>query len=114
VDGNDVVLVHESVQKAVRRARRGRGPGLVELVTYRYRAHAEGMEEVRSQEEIGEWRRRDPVATFRKTLMEQGILAGDDMRKMDAEVQAEIEAAIRFAEESPRPEPEVAFEDLFA
>jgi TPP-dependent pyruvate/acetoin dehydrogenase alpha subunit len=114
VDGNDVIAVHTAVQKAVKRARKGEGPSFLELMTYRFKMHAEGMEEIRPQEEIGEWKRRDPVATFRKDLMDQGILTDGDVQKIDREVQEEIEEAIRFAEESPRPEREVAFEDLFA
>lgn len=114
VDGNDVVAVHNSVQKAVERARKGEGPSLVELMTYRFRVHAEGMDEIRSQEEIGEWESKDPVVAFREELLEQGILTGDDVRKIDGEVHADIEEAIKFAEGSPRPEPEAAFEDLFA
>jgi TPP-dependent pyruvate/acetoin dehydrogenase alpha subunit len=114
VDGNDVIAVHKAVQKAVKRAKKGEGPSFLELMTYRFEMHAEGMEEVRPQEEIGEWKRRDPVAAFKKNLMEQGILTSDDVRKIDGEVQADIEEAIKFAEGSPHPEPEVAFEDLFA
>jgi pyruvate dehydrogenase E1 component alpha subunit len=114
VDGNDVVAVHESVQEAVQRARRGEGPSLVELVTYRYKAHAERMEETRSQAEIDEWKTKDPVARFKKKLMKEGVLTEKDVEKIGEEVRAEIDEAIKFAEESPFPEPEVAFEDLFA
>lgn len=114
VDGNDVLAVHEAVQKAVKRAREGKGPSLVELITYRFRAHAEKMEEPRSQEEIDQWKTKDPIARFEKKLMKAGVLTEKKVEKIDREVRIEIEEAIRFAEESPAPEPEVAFEDLFA
>ena len=114
VDGNDVLAVHEAVQKAVKRAREGKGPSLVELITYRFRAHAERMEEPRSQEEIDQWKTKDPIARFKKKLMKAGVLTEKEVEKIDREVRIEIEEAIRFAEESPAPEPEVAFEDLFA
>ena len=114
VDGNDVLAVHEATQKAVKRARKGKGPSLVELITYRFRTHAERMEEPRSQEEIEQWKTKDPIARFEEKLMKVGVLTEKEVERINREVQINIEEAIRFAEESPEPEPEVAFEDLFA
>jgi len=114
LDGNDVVAVHETVQKAAEIARRGGGPSLVEFMTYRFRSHNERQKEMRPQSEIDEWIKKDPIVSFRQKLMEKGILKKEDVEKIAKDVQKEIEEAVKFAEQSPRPEPRVAFEDLFA
>jgi pyruvate dehydrogenase E1 component alpha subunit len=114
IDGNDVLAVHESVQHAVARARRGDGPSLVELMTHRLRPHLEGIEETRPQEVIDAMKANDPVEQFRRKLMEKGVLTEDADKRMHEESGRKIEDAIKFAEKSPPPEPEVAFEDLFA
>jgi pyruvate dehydrogenase E1 component alpha subunit len=113
IDGNDVIAVHEAVQKAAERARRGEGPSLIELTTYRIRSHNERSKEIRPQSEIDEWKKKDPVLTFRRQLIEKGILREGDVEKIAKDVETEIEEAVRFAEQSSPPEPKVAFEDLF-
>jgi 2-oxoisovalerate dehydrogenase E1 component len=72
VDGNDALAVHRAAGEAVRRARGGEGPTLIECKTYRTRAHSEGMRDAgyRTQEEIAAWKARDPVK-----LLRAGILA---------------------------------------
>src|SRR5205085_6183894 len=73
VDGNDVRAVHEAAAEAVRRARSGRGPTLLECRTYRTRPHAEGMGDFtyRTREEVEEWKTRCPIARLRQTLLEE-------------------------------------------
>ena len=114
VDGMDVIAVHNAVQKAVMRARKGEGPSLLDMVTYRFRPHNEGPAEIRPEKEINQWKEKDSVTTFKRDLMKKGILTEGAAKSINAEVQAEIAEAIRYAEQSPRPEPGVAFEDLFA
>jgi TPP-dependent pyruvate/acetoin dehydrogenase alpha subunit len=114
IDGNDVIAVHEAVQKAVARARKGKGPSLVECLTYRIRPHNEGSEEIRPRQEIERWKKKDPVLLFRRRLMAKGTLTEDAVKKIAEEVNAELEEALRFAEESPAAECQTAFEDLFA
>ena len=116
VDGNDVMAVYEAAEAAVSRARAGQGPTLIECKTYRWRGHTErpGQEDPRPKEEIEEWQRRDPINRFATSLMEHGILTEEAWQKMDAEILAAIEDAVRFSEESPFPEPEAAVEDIFA
>ncbi len=114
VDGNNVMEVYAAVQKAVARARRGEGPSIVECLTYRVRPHHEGTEEVRIPDEIEEWKGRDPVLSFEKELLTKGVLKGEEIRKIREEVKLEIEEAVKFAEASPRPDPQTAFEDLYA
>ncbi len=116
VDGNDVMAVYEAAEAAVNRARAGQGPTLIECKTYRWRGHTErpGQEDPRPKEEIEEWQQRDPINRFATSLMEHGILTEEVWQKMDADILAAIEDAVRFSEESPFPEPEAAVEDIFA
>ncbi len=116
VDGNDVMAVYEAAEAAVNRARAGQGPTLIECKTYRWRGHTErpGQEDPRPKEEIEEWRQRDPINRFTTSLMEHGLLTEEAWQKMDAEILAAIEDAVKFSEESPFPEPEAAVEDIFA
>ncbi len=113
VDGNDVIAVHEAIQKAAKRARRGGGPSLIELITYSTRPHNERQKETRPPEEIEKWRRKDPVLSFREKLMKMGVLTKEIAEEINEQVRLEIEEAVRFAEASPVPESGIAFEDLF-
>ena len=116
IDGNDVMAVYEAAEAAVNRARAGQGPTLIECKTYRWRGHTErpGQADPRPQAEIEEWRQRDPINRFVTNLMDQGILTEEAWQKMDAEILAAIEDAVKFSEESPFPDPEAAVEDIFA
>jgi acetoin:2,6-dichlorophenolindophenol oxidoreductase subunit alpha len=106
------------VSAAVKRARAGQGPSLVEAKTYRYRHHAEGALfdslMYRSQEEVEQWKQRDPVMMFRAHLVSDGILTEAGVEQIYDEVQAEVDAAVSFARESAYPSPEEAFEGLYA
>ena len=116
VDGNDVMAIYEAAEAAVNRARAGQGPTLIECKTYRWRGHTErpGQEDPRPQDEIETWRQRDPINRFTANLMDQGVLTEEAWEKMDAEILAAIEDAVKFAEESPFPDPGAAVEDVFA
>jgi TPP-dependent pyruvate/acetoin dehydrogenase alpha subunit len=114
VDGNNVIEVYAAIQKAVARARKGEGPSIVECLTYRVRPHHEGTEEVRTPSEIEGWKGRDPVISFEKELLAKGVLKEEEIRRIREEVKLEIEEAVKFAEASPRPDPETAFKDLYA
>jgi len=115
VDGNDVLAVHEVVGEAVARARKGEGPTLVECKTWRWHGHFEGdMQTYKSQEEIEEWKKKDPIPRFRKKLIEMGVLTQKDADKIEQEILKEIDKAVKFAEESPLPKPEETLEDVYA
>jgi pyruvate dehydrogenase E1 component alpha subunit len=117
VDGQDVVAVYDVVSAAVRRARQGEGPTLIEAKTYRYKEHAEHLPVTvayRSPEEIAEWRARDPIDNFRKTLTAMAVLNEEEACRLEAGVKAEVEDATEFARSSPFPEFPEAFEDLYA
>jgi TPP-dependent pyruvate/acetoin dehydrogenase alpha subunit len=117
VDGNDVLAVNGAVGEAVRLARSGGGPSLIEARTYRWHGHNEGEEvfsgKYRPEEEMAEWRERDPIAAFGARLTEWGVLSADDVARVDAEEVQRIEEALEFAQESPFPDPDEALEHLF-
>jgi pyruvate dehydrogenase E1 component alpha subunit len=117
VDGQDVVAVYNVVSAAVRRARRGDGPTLIEAKTYRYKDHAEHLPVTapyRSPEEVAHWRARDPIPAFREKLISKGVLDEEAARRLEAAVIAEVEEAVEFARSSPFPEFSEAFDDLYA
>ena len=115
-DGQDVLKVYDAVKTAVDRARRGEGPSLVEVMTYRFNEHSEGLRiavDYRDPVEKEAWLKRDPVKMFRAYLEENGIADAAVLDSLEAEVAAEVEAAVEFADESDYPDPSVAFKDLY-
>jgi pyruvate dehydrogenase E1 component alpha subunit len=118
VDGQDVVAMYEAVREAVERARRGLGPSLIEGKTYRYQDHSEGLRRVlktpyRSEEEVAAWRARDPIFLHKGRLLDGGIATEHEVAGIEAEERARIQEALVFARQSPYPEPEEVFQDLF-
>ncbi len=115
VDGNDVLAVRGIVDKAVKRARAGRGPSIIENKTYRYRGHFEGdPERYRSDKEIQTYiKKKDPIERFKSLLRKEGLLPKDKERNMRQSVTRGVEEALAYAGEAPLPAPEDALEDLF-
>jgi pyruvate dehydrogenase E1 component alpha subunit len=116
VDGNQLLHVREASLEAVERARQGKGPSLLEAMTYRIRGHYEGdPQRYRTREEVEEQATsRDPIRQFRDLLSRQEILSRDLDQQIQDEIVQEMKEAIRFAEESPLPSPTDALEDLYA
>jgi 2-oxoisovalerate dehydrogenase E1 component len=116
LDGNDVLAIHRAAGEAVRRARAGEGPTLLECVTYRTRAHSEGMRDAgyRTREEIDEWRARDPIKRLREALIAERVAASEDLERVEADVQADVEAAFDLAKNDPWPEPSTATAHIFS
>ncbi len=113
VDGNDVEAVYDVTRQAVERARRGEGPTLIEAVTYRLTGHMFGdTQPYRSREEVESWRARDPLLVARRRLGERGV-SGEAVERVDAEVEAEIQAAVAFARSSPEPPQTEATLDVY-
>ncbi len=106
VDGNDAAELHRIAGEAVTRARSGGGPTLIECVTYRTRAHAEGMGDFtyRTREDVEEWKKRCPIQRLKAHAIEKKALSAADFDAVDAEVKAMVDEARRFAEASPWPE----------
>ncbi len=114
-DGMDVLDVQACIEAALSRAREDRTPQLVEAVTYRFRGHSMAdPEEYRSKEEVEEWRRRDPIATFRERVTSEEVMSPDDVDALDREAQSEVEDAVAFADQSPFPELDALYDDLYA
>ncbi len=115
VDGNDVVAVRDAARQAVERARAGEGPTLIECKTYRFCGHSRSDAcGYRTREEEAEWRDKDPVTRLKLALGGQADTSNDDdVARVEAEVEAILEDAIRFADESPEPAPEDALLHVF-
>ena len=107
VDGMDVVAVHEAATEAVARARRGDGPSLIEAKTYRFYNH-HGIQNLglkyRGDDEVEQWKLRDPIFSFEERLIEAGTASAAQIEEVWQALRADIEAAIAFADESPLPE----------
>jgi TPP-dependent pyruvate/acetoin dehydrogenase alpha subunit len=115
VDGNDIIAVYEAISEAVDRARKGEGPSIVECLTYRWHGHFEGdPDEHRPKKEREEWEKKDPIPRLRKRLIEMKVFTEEDANKIDQEMSEEINEAMKFAEESPFPEPEEVLSDVYA
>jgi pyruvate dehydrogenase E1 component alpha subunit len=117
VDGMDAVAVYEAAGVAIQRARDGGGPTLLECKTYRFYDHVgvRGMGlKYRTDDEVEEWKRRDPITLLEGRLAEQGILPEAEANAVHEQVAAEVDAAVEFAESSPYPEPDALLEDVYA
>jgi pyruvate dehydrogenase E1 component alpha subunit len=119
VDGNDVVAVWQAADVAVRRAREGRGPSLIEARTYRTRGHVEYevtfiTEPYREEAEVEAWRARDPIDRLARRLCEEDPAVEAELAAIAAEVEETVLAAVRFAEASPEPDPASARGHMFA
>jgi acetoin:2,6-dichlorophenolindophenol oxidoreductase subunit alpha len=115
VDGNDPVAVYERVSDAVKRARSGKGPSFIEAITVRLSGHlVHDPQRYRSKEEIETAWRQCPIKVFGNRLQEEGVISFQGIAELEADVIREVEKAVTFARESPVPEPEEAFEDLWA
>ncbi len=116
VDGNDVLAVYEVVRDAVERARSGGGPTLVEAVTFRMGPHSSSDDPTRyrPQEQVDEWKRRDPIERFRAFLLGGGHADGARLAAMEEEARAEVAEAFKAEEKVGPPPLESLFEDVFA
>lgn len=115
VDGNDVFEVYEAVKTAVERARSGEGPSLVECKTYRHRGHYEGDPQIyKTPEEVGYWKDRDPILRLRQKMTDANLATVVELDALEAEVKAEIEAAVEFAKQSPYPAVDQVTMDVYA
>jgi len=114
VDGYDVLAVYEAAQAAAARARRGEGPTMLVCYAPRMRGHEEGDPQTyRPENDIQEAKKNDPLPSYRSYLVKNGLLDEAELTAIEEDVAAEVEDAIKFADESPYPEPEETFEDLF-
>lgn len=106
VDGNDVLEVYEVAKKAIEKAREGKGPTLIECKTYRIDPHCMVVLETRSEEEINEWRRKDPIMRFENILLKEKVIDKNDMEKIKEMIIKELKEAEEFTNMSPYPNEE--------
>lgn len=115
VDGNDVMAVYTVADKAVSRARTGKGPSLLECKTYRHEGHWIGDPIVyRTKAEEQKWKQKDPILKFADLLIEEKTISKERIESIRRQVHKEIEQAESFAVSSPHPDPEEAFTDIYA
>ncbi len=114
VDGMDPVSVHEAIAEAVDRARKGEGPTLLELRTYRYKGHSmSDPAKYRSKEELEDYKQRDPIGRVLAAIQENKYATEKELQAMDDEVKAEIDDCVQFAEESPWPDDAEVYGDIY-
>jgi len=115
VDGMDVLAVKEATARAVERARKDYRPTLIEVRTYRFMGHSmSDPGSYRTRAEIEKHQERDPIKVFSSTLKEKGIIDDAALAEMEKSVREEVEQALRFAEESPQPDSEELFTNVYA
>lgn len=117
-DGNDTAAVFEAVNAAVSEIRAGGGPRFLEFTTYRWREHCGPLYDndlgYRSQEEFLEWKAREPIGRLESAMLSGSEITGDEIARMQSDIEHETEAAFDYAEKSPFPDPGEAYSDVFA
>lgn len=115
-NGQDFMNVFNAVKTAADRARRGEGPTLIEVVTYRFNEHSEGLRlgvDYRDAQEKAEWLAKDPIVIFRDYLINNSIATAEELDALYASVEAEVEEAFEFSQSSPFPDPTDPYENLY-
>jgi pyruvate dehydrogenase E1 component alpha subunit len=114
VDGMTAEAVHDAVARAVKRAREGDGPTLLEMKTYRYKGHSvSDPQKYRSKEEVEEYKDQDPITKVANTILENGFATQAELDAIDARVNAMVDESVRFAEESPWPSDDEVLKDVY-
>jgi pyruvate dehydrogenase E1 component alpha subunit len=115
VDGMDVLAVREAAEKALGHARSGKGPYIMEMLTYRYRGHSmSDPAKYRSKEEVQKVRQeRDPIERLRGIMIDQNVMDEAKLKELDKEVKAIVSEAADFAQTSPEPDPSELYTDVY-
>ena len=114
VDGNDPIAVYEAAKEAVERARNGKGPSLLELMTYRITGHSRRDPALyQPKEERQKAKENEPIGRFRKYLLDNKITEETVLDQIDAQIEEEIENVVEKAQKAPDPKPEDALEDMY-
>ncbi len=115
VDGLSVEAVHEAIEEAAARARKGEGPTLLEMKTYRYKGHSmSDAQTYRTKDEVKEYQEQDPIQKVLKTLQENNWISDKEIEAIDEKVKALVEESVKFAEESPYPDPAELYQDVYS
>lgn len=114
IDGMTPEAVHDSVARAVKRAREGDGPTLLEMKTYRYKGHSvSDPQKYRSKEEVEEYKDQDPITKVAATILENGFATQAEIDIINARVNAIVDESVKFAEESPWPDDNEVLKDVY-
>ena len=114
IDGMTPELVHEGVARAVKRARDGEGPTLLEMKTYRYKGHSvSDPQKYRSKDEVEEYKNQDPITKVTKTILDNKYATEADLKVIDEKINAIVEASVKFAEDSPWPDDSEVLKDVY-
>lgn len=114
IDGMSAEAVHEAMARAVKRAREGDGPTLIEIKTYRYKGHSiSDPQKYRTKEEVEEYKMRDPIEMVKKTILDNKFATPEELDAINKRVDAEVEEAVKFAEESPWPNDDEVLKDIY-
>ena len=115
VDGNDVLNVYDTAKEYIEKARDGKGPALIEFVTYRWEGHYHGEPQVyRSIEEVEEWKKKCPIIRYEETLVNEYGIDLAELRIIAKEAFEEMEDVVGYAKASPDPLPDTVFEYVYA
>lgn len=114
IDGMSPEAVHDSVARAVKRAKEGDGPTLLEMKTYRYKGHSvSDPQKYRTKEEVDEYKDKDPIAKVANTILENGFATKEDLQFIDQKINTLVDESVRFAEESPWPADDELLKDVY-
>lgn len=114
LDGMTPEIVHEGVARAVKRARDGEGPTLLEMKTYRYRGHSvSDPQKYRTKDEVEEYKDQDPIIKVRKTILENNFATEAALQEIDDKINGIVEASVKFAEDSPWPDDNEVLKDVY-
>jgi pyruvate dehydrogenase E1 component alpha subunit len=114
IDGMTAEAVHEGVARAVKRAREGEGPTLLEMKTYRYKGHSvSDPQKYRSKDEVEEYKDQDPITKVTKTILDNKFASEAELKAIDDKITAIVEGSVKFAEESPWPDDSEVLKDVY-
>lgn len=114
VDGMHPESVHEAVARAVKRARQGDGPTLLEMKTYRYKGHSiSDPQKYRTKEEVDEYKDKDPIQQILQTILQQKHASQDEINGINGRVDDIVNESVKFAEESPWPDDDEVLKDIY-
>jgi pyruvate dehydrogenase E1 component alpha subunit len=114
LDGMSPEAVHEGIARAVKRAREGDGPTLIEMKTYRYKGHSvSDPQKYRSKDEVEEYKDQDPITKVSKTIIENNYATAAELKAIDDKIAVIVDASVKFAEESPWPDDSELLKDVY-
>jgi pyruvate dehydrogenase E1 component alpha subunit len=114
IDGMTAEAVHEGVVRAVKRAREGDGPTLLEMKTYRYRGHyVSDPQKYRSKDEVEDYKNQDPITKVHATILDNKFATEEELKAIDDKIAGIVEASVKFAEESPWPDESELLKDVY-